>query len=177
MGGFRVREGQPALLLGAGSPDHNSATAGLTLHPGASSPGIREHPFRAAMGHLSPRASHQACVVCVHALCFLHDAGEAAGAGRGAGEVLQHFCSLGRCLRSATEHVPSASIRAGHLLSQDPWSLPSLPRQAQPAASQAPPWHLIASGAPSLPDATVLPNTEILWGPSPAPTLAPHCPR
>ena len=53
MGGFRVREGQSALLLWAGSPDHNSATAGLTLHPRASSPGIKEHPFHTAVGHLS----------------------------------------------------------------------------------------------------------------------------
>ena len=145
LGGFRVKGGQSA-LLGAGSPGHNSATVGLTLHPGASSP--ESTPFVPPRGSSSPWASHQACVVRVHALCFLHDAGEAAGAGRGAGEVLQHFCSLGRCLRSATEHVPSASICAGHLLSQDPRSLPSLPRQAQPAASQATPWHLIASGAP-----------------------------
>lgn len=49
--GFRVREGQSALLLWAESLDHNSTTPSLMLPPRAS-PGTKEHPFQAIVGHL-----------------------------------------------------------------------------------------------------------------------------
>lgn len=122
-------------------PDRISATPRLLLLPRAS-PGTKEPPLQASTQHpQSPGgASHQACVVPVHTLRLLHHAGEAAGTGRGAGEVLQHFCSLGCSLRSATDSVPSGRTHAGPLLGQEP-----VPAQEGPSASSLTPWGLLYS--------------------------------
>lgn len=84
-----------------------SATLRLSLRPRAS-PGTRQHTH--GCGAPAPRASHQACVVPIRTLRLLHHAGEAAGTGRGAGDVLQHLCSLDGCVRSAQtpSHQPPA---------------------------------------------------------------------
>lgn len=119
---FKEEEGHSTLSLWVGSPDHISATRFRLKHLQGPSA-----PFQAVVENPDSPASHQACIVPVHTLRLLHHAGEAAGTGRGAGEVLQHFCSLGCCLHSATDSVPSASTHSGPPLGPDPRPLPSRP--------------------------------------------------
>lgn len=129
--GSTAGEGQSAPLLRAGCPHRVSATARLVRPPRAS-PGPKS-PALGTVVHPAPWASHQACVLPVHALRLLHHTGETAGTGRGAGKVLQHLCSLGCCLRSATDGAPLASSPPQR---PRPGPAPSFPAQkAQPAAS------------------------------------------
>lgn len=143
MEGFRVRGGgHSALLLWAGSLITSQQHLGSCFYP-KSLQGPKSPPSRPVRSTPIPRASHQACVVPVHTLRLLHHAGEAAGTGRGAGEVLQHFRSLGCSLRSATDSVPSAAP------TPDPsWAKtqgPALPAQGGPSASSLIPWGLLYS--------------------------------
>lgn len=156
-GSLQSKGGLVCMTLWAGSPDLISATSRLLLLPGVST-GTKEPPCRPLESSTAPWASHQACVIRVHTLGLLHHAGEAAGTGRGAGEVLQHFCSLGRRLRSATDSTLSACVCSGHLLGHTPLPCPGRP-------SLQPPRHLCGphDSCPGLepPPTTVLPNSRI----------------
>lgn len=110
-------------------------------------------PRQAAVVHPGPWVSHQACVLPVHALRLLHHTGEAAGTGRGAGKVLQHLCSLGCRLRSATDGAPLASVHPQR--PAGPCSLAPCPGGPACGTLTASPQLL---GPLSAPIATVLPS-------------------